>query len=271
MRLLNQGYTGAEIAELIQMPPPLDRSWHARGYYGSVSHNVKAIYQRYMGWFDGNPAHLWQHPPAEAARRYVDCIGGAAAVLARARGYIDAGDLRFAAELLNHAVFADPADSEAKELLAGVYERLGFGAECATWRNFYLTGAQELRHGRGAGAAPVSSAGMGQALTVGQLLDSVAIRVNGPRAWSQALTIDWEVTDEKRRYRMTLSNGALIHWPDPAPGDPDLTLTLTRPELLGLLAGQGLETVHAEGDRGALQRLLGVLDAPDPKFAIVTP
>jgi alkyl sulfatase BDS1-like metallo-beta-lactamase superfamily hydrolase len=181
LRLLNQGWTGIEIAEMIQMPPALQQAWHTYGYYGSVSHNVKAIYQRYLGWFDGNPAHLWEHPPVEAAKRYVDCIGGVAAVVAKAREYADAGDLRFAVELLNHAVFADPDQAaEAKSLLADVYERLGFGAESGTWRNFYLTGALELRRGLGAGAAPVSSAGMAGALTIEQLFDSIAVRVNGP-------------------------------------------------------------------------------------------
>jgi alkyl sulfatase BDS1-like metallo-beta-lactamase superfamily hydrolase len=151
LRLMNQGYTGTEIAELIELPPELERAWHAHGYYGSVNHNVKAIYQRYLGWFDGNPAHLWQHPPQENAKRYVECLGGTGAVVAKAREYADNGDLRFAAELLNHAVFASPGDTAAKDLLAQVYERLGFGAECGTWRNFYLTGAQELRHGVSAG------------------------------------------------------------------------------------------------------------------------
>ena len=112
--MLNQGYTGPEIAELLQLPPALERAWHARGYYGSVSHNVKAIYQRYMGWFDGNPAHLWEHPPEEAARRYVDCLGGVDAVVSKGGQYTDSGDLRFAAELLNHAVFADPEHDDAK-------------------------------------------------------------------------------------------------------------------------------------------------------------
>jgi alkyl sulfatase BDS1-like metallo-beta-lactamase superfamily hydrolase len=245
LRLLNQGWTGIEIAEMIQMPPALQQAWHTYGYYGSVSHNVKAIYQRYLGWFDGNPAHLWEHPPVEAAKRYVDCIGGVAAVVAKAREYADAGDLRFAVELLNHTVFADPDQAaEAKSLLADVYERLGFGAESGTWRNFYLTGALELRRGLGASAAPVSSAGMAGALTIEQLFDSIAVRVNGPRAWDEALTIDWTFVDEKRSYRMALSNGALIHWPDPGPGYADLTLTLSKPQLLGLLAGQGIDGVQ---------------------------
>jgi alkyl sulfatase BDS1-like metallo-beta-lactamase superfamily hydrolase len=271
LRMLNQGYTGLEIAELIQLPPALERAWHARGYYGSVSHNVKAIYQRYMGWFDGNPASLWKHPPEDAAQRYVDCLGGAAAVVAKARQYAEAGDLRFAAELLNHAVFANPGDQEAKQLLADTYDQLGYGAENGTWRNFYLMGALELRHGAIPPSLSLASPDMMQALTVEQLFDSIAIRVNGPKAWSQALTIDWDFTDESVRHRMTLSNGALIHWADPAPGDADLTLTLTKPRLLGMLAGHGLDGIQAAGDQGVLQRLLGLLDTPDPGFAIVTP
>ena len=147
LRLMNQGYTGIEIAEMIEMPPALEASWHTHGYYGSVSHNVKAIYQRYLGWFDGNPANLWQHPPVERGTRYVEAFGGADAVIAKAQGYIDDGDLRFAAELLNHVVFADETNRAARELLAGVYDTLGFGAENGTWRNFYLQGAYELRNG----------------------------------------------------------------------------------------------------------------------------
>lgn len=147
LRLLNQGATGIEIAEDFTLPPELENAWHARGYYGSVSHNVKAIYQRYLGWFDGHPTSLWQHPPQALATRYVDVLGGVAAVLGKAQEYADAGDLRFAAELLKHAVFADPDSSVAKNALAEVYQRLGYGAENPTWRNFYLVGALELRKG----------------------------------------------------------------------------------------------------------------------------
>jgi alkyl sulfatase BDS1-like metallo-beta-lactamase superfamily hydrolase len=128
-------------------PPALEASWHTHGYYGSVSHNVKAIYQRYLGWFDGNPANLWQHPPDEKASRCVSAFGGADVVIAKAREYVGAGDLRFAAELLNHVVFADDGNTEARGLLAEVYDTLGFGAENGTWRNFYLQGAYELRNG----------------------------------------------------------------------------------------------------------------------------
>jgi alkyl sulfatase BDS1-like metallo-beta-lactamase superfamily hydrolase len=275
LRLLNMGYTGSEIAEMIELPPALESAWHARGYYGSVSHNVKAIYQRYMGWFDGNPARLWQHPPEEAATRYVECLGGADAALTKARDCQAAGDLRFAAELADHVVFADPDNTEATEVLAGIYEQLGWGSENGPWRNFFLVGAHELRSGISPNPLSGGAASMAGALTVEQLFDSIAIRINGPKAWSQELTADWNFTDLDLRYRCTLSNGALIHGEHSGPTSngsaPDVTLTLTKPRLLALLAGKGLDGVQTEGDATVLLKLVGLLDAPDPTFAIVTP
>jgi alkyl sulfatase BDS1-like metallo-beta-lactamase superfamily hydrolase len=146
LRMMNQGYVGTEIAEMIEMPPALDSAWHTHGYYGSVSHNVKAIYQRYVGWYDGNPAHLWQHPPEAAGARYVEVIGGIDATVAKAEQFADQGDLRFAAELASHAVFADPNHAAARTVLAEVLTRLGHGSENATWRNCFLSGAAEI-HG----------------------------------------------------------------------------------------------------------------------------
>jgi alkyl sulfatase BDS1-like metallo-beta-lactamase superfamily hydrolase len=271
LRLLNTGYTGIEIAEMIELPPALETAWHARGYYGSVSHDVKAVYQRYMGWFDGNPASLWEHPPVESAARYVDCMGGVDSVVAKARDYADAGDLRFAAQLLKHAVFADHSHAAAKDLLADTFQRLGHGAENGTWRNFYLSGATELRNGIVPAPVPSIGAGLAGALTIEQLFDSVAIRVNGPKAWSETMTIDWHLTDLALTYRTALSNGVLTHYPDPPSGEADLTLTLTKPQLLGMLAGAGMDGVEHAGDLGAIQRLLGVLDTPDVNFPIVTP
>jgi alkyl sulfatase BDS1-like metallo-beta-lactamase superfamily hydrolase len=272
LRMINNGATGMEIAEDIQLPPHLESAWHARGYYGSVSHNVKAIYQRYMGWFDGNPTSLWEHPPQAAATRYVDVIGGQQAVLDKARSYADAGDLRFAAELLKHAVFASPDDSTAREALAGVYERLGYGSENATWRSFYLTGALELRHGPKPSPLGDLGAGMAAALTIEQLFDTLAIRVDGPSAAAESLVIDWRFTDTGTDVRLTLSNGALIPTVNPkTDAKANLTLTLTKPQFLGLLGGSGLDGIEHTGDPAALTRLLAVLDQPDPAFPIVTP
>jgi len=272
LRMLNNGATGLEIAEDFTLPPPLDSAWHARGYYGSVSHNVKAIYQRYMGWFDGNPSSLWQHPPTARATRYVEVIGGQQAVRDKAQKYADAGDLRFAAELLGHAVFADPTDTAAKNALAEVYQRLGYGAENATWRNFYLTGALELRHGDKPPALGDLGAGLASALTVEQLFDTIAIRINGPRATAESMVIEFRFTDSGSTVRLTLSNGALIQTENPRTAAiPDLTLTLTKVGLLGLLGGGGLSGIEHTGDPGVLGRLLALLDTPDLAFSIVTP
>jgi alkyl sulfatase BDS1-like metallo-beta-lactamase superfamily hydrolase len=269
LRLMNQGYTGSEIAEMIEMPPALDAAWHTHGYYGSVSHNVKAIYQRYLGWYDGNPAHLWQHPPEAAAARYVQALGGVDATVAKAREFADAGDWRFAAELASHAVFADPSSEPAKNLLAEVFTRLGYGAECATWRNNYLTGAMEL--GGTIEATPISVAGMASALTITQLFDSLAIRIDGKRAWDTRLSVRWHFTDSGESYRMELSNGVMIHYPTSRTDPADLAVTLTRPQLLAMLGGAGTDGVQFDGDPKVFATITGLTDQPDPNFAIITP
>ncbi|MFD9070779.1 alkyl/aryl-sulfatase [Streptomyces lasiicapitis] len=275
LRLINAGWTGREIAEELELPPALAEVWANRGYYGSLSHNVKGIYQRYMGWFDGNPAHLWEHPPVAEAKRYVRALGGRTATVAKARGFVREGDLRFAATLLNHVVFADPGHRAARAELARVYTRLGRGSENAVWRNFYLMGAQELREGvkgtEGAGASVVSS-DLLLALDVDQLIDSVAIRVNGPRAWDVRLTMDWVLPALGKTWHVVLRHGVLTYRSD-AKVDPDagVTLTMTKPQLLAMLAGKGLGDIEVDGDVSLLHTLLGVVDEPDPDFAIVTP
>ncbi|MGW5394960.1 alkyl/aryl-sulfatase [Streptomyces sp. NPDC003952] len=272
LRLLNDGLTGPEIAEELVLPPALENSWHARGYYGSLSHNVKAIYQRYLGWFNGNAATLWEHPPVELARRYVDSMGGPEQTLNKARAYADSGDLRFAATLLNHLVFAEPGRTDAKEALAGVYDQLGQGAENGTWRNFYLTSAMELRHGENAALLDTANPEMAVALTTDMLLDSIAVRIDGPRAWDEDLTIDLVLTDEDSRHRLTLHNGALTHRKVTDPRTPaGLTLTLTKPQLLAVLAGKAPDTLSTSGSPALLSRLFSYVTNPDTAFPIVTP
>ena len=277
LRLMNSGLNGAEAAEVLTMPPALERAWHTHGYYGSVSHNVKAVYQRYLGWFDGNPARLWPHPPVESSTRYVECMGGPDAVVTLAAGYAADGDLRFAAELLDRVVFADPVHAGAKEQLAAVYERLAYGCENGTWRNFYLMGAEELRHGIDTSSVSVGSPELLGALTVEQLLDAIAIRIDGPKGWDEDLSIDWVFTDIGRTHRATLRNGVLIHRvvgdaaSSAGAGPADLTLTLARPQMLGVLFGGGLDGIDVAGDPGVIGRLLAVVEFPDRNFAIVTP
>ncbi|MFI5003909.1 MAG: alkyl/aryl-sulfatase [Solirubrobacterales bacterium] len=277
LRLLNKGYVGSEIAEMLQLPAGLAREWHCREYYGTVSHNVKGIYQRYMGWFDGNPAHLWPHPPEQAARRYVRAMGGAEAVLGEGRRAFEEGDYRWVAELMSHAVFADPSDRAARELEAQALEQLAYGAENAIWRNFFLSGARELREDvRESGITP-SPALIGQ-LTSEQLFDVLAIRIDGPRAGELRLRFNWVFTDVGERHLLTLSNGVLIHTADREDPDADATVLVERSALNELFAGttpmpELLQAgrLRVEGDGAKLGELLGLLDAPDPAFAIVTP
>ncbi|MFR9732187.1 alkyl/aryl-sulfatase [Saccharopolyspora sp. MS10] len=280
VRLINDGLTGEEIAEELSFPEQLDRAWHVRGYYGTVSHNAKAVYQRYMGWFDGNPAHLWRHPPVEAAKRYVDFMGGSSAVLAKARASAAEGDLRWVAEVVGHVLFAEPDNAEARELQASTLERLGFDAESGPWRNFYLTGAAELRGGVAATGSP-RSADLLAALTTEQVFQSIAVRINGPRAAELGrLLLRWEFTDTGDGWSLLLSNGALTAMPGDPPGgeEPDCTLRLTRGTLNDVLTGAtsfrdaiGSGALTTTGDAGALSAFGGLIERPRRDFPIVTP
>ena len=274
LRLLNQGYTGVEIAEMFQMPPALEQAWHTHGYYGSVSHNVKAVYQRYMGWFDGNPGRLWPHPPEELAPRYVEALGGLDRVVELAQGAFESGDFRWAATLLDHAMFTDSSHSGARALYADTLEQLGYGAENATWRNFFMCGAHELRVGNFGTATSATSPTLLSQLTPEQIFDSLAIAVNGPRSWGLDIAVDISFADLGVNYRLALRNGVLVHRKVPAdPATATVTVKLASKSRLLLVAigdfsSPGLEL---SGDQAALQSLLGVLDRPDPNFNIVTP
>ncbi len=277
LRLINKGWTGIEIAEELPLPPVLENAWHARGYYGSASHNIKAIYQRYMGWYDGNPAHLWQHPPKEQGKRYVELGGGADAVVAKARESYEAGDYRWAAEILSHVVFAEPDHEPARALLADTFEQLGYGAENGVWRNIFLSGTTELREGRFGTPTVSASADVVSALTPQMLFDAIAIQVDGPSAWDENLTIDVVLSDTGERFRLRLANGVLTYSGRPQQGDADATLTATTRTLpalaLGGLSAEKLADtgIEVSGDASVLTRLAAVLDPGDPDFAIVTP
>ncbi len=279
LRLLNKGLVGAEIAERLELPESLEREWHCRGYYGSVNHNAKAVYQRYMGWFDGNPAHLWPHPPQAAAERYVELAGGADALLVNARTAFDAGDYRWVAEVVNHLVFADPGNDEAKELQAQALEQMAFGAENATWRNFFLMGARELREGvAGTATSTAAPPDIVANLTASQLFDVLAIRIDGPRAAAKRIVLRWRFTDTGEEFELTLENGVLTHRSEPREAEPDATVIVTRTAFDGIITqttpvedALGSGELRVEGDPMKLGELLGLLDAPDPAFPIVTP
>ncbi|MFD6354683.1 alkyl/aryl-sulfatase [Nocardia tengchongensis] len=281
LRMLNQGYTGIEIAEQIQMPPAIEQKWYNHGYYGSVSHDVKAVYQRYMGWFDGNPAHLWEHPPVDSGKRHVDAMGGASGVLKVARKAYSDGDYRWCVQVLNYLIFAEPDNEKAKMLQASAFEQLGYGSENGTWRNFFLSGAYELRNGNFGTPTKATSASMIGALSVDQVFDAAAFQINGPKAWDLHLVADWVIPEENKTYRTELRNGVLIHYvvpPDFKGPAPDVTFTLPRLELIAVMTRTkdfvkevASGAIKASGDPAKLKQLQDVMDKPDPNFNIVTP
>jgi alkyl sulfatase BDS1-like metallo-beta-lactamase superfamily hydrolase len=211
IRMMNQGMGPAEIAETLRMPPGLEKEWATREYYGSLSQDSKAVYQRYIGWYDGNPANLNRLPRVEAAKKYLEYMGGADAVMARARDDFKAGNYRWVAEVMNQVVFADPSNKEARNLEADTLEQLGYLAESAPWRNAYLTGAQELRNGvrGGVRALPAIDPPTLHAMTIAQVFGYLGTRVDGPRAGAARIVINWKFSDTRESLASTCQHGAL--------------------------------------------------------------
>jgi alkyl sulfatase BDS1-like metallo-beta-lactamase superfamily hydrolase len=277
LRLANHGETMLEIAEQLELPPALARTWSSRGYYGSVNHNVKAIYQRYLGFFDGNPANLHPHPPVEAAKRYVTYMGGAAAILERARADHQAGDDRWVAEVVKHVVFADPDNTAARELLADALTQLGYQAESGPWRNFYLTGAKELRDGVLTLPTPsTASPDIVAAMDTDLILDYLAIRLHHHEASELSTTVRLVLPDIDESHLLVLSNGVLNHRVGGDETPVDATVTIPRARLNELLASEDPAALIAdagviEGDATGLRAMLGMLDDFPFWFDIVTP
>jgi alkyl sulfatase BDS1-like metallo-beta-lactamase superfamily hydrolase len=278
VRLMNTGLTAPEIAEVLKLPDVLARQWFNRGYYGTMSHNSKAVYQRYLGWYDANPAHLNPLPPEAASKRYVAAMGGAAAVLALADKAIADGELRWAATVLNHLVFADEHHTAARERLAAVYTRLAFESEAGTWRNIYLTGAQELVKG----VANLPPGGMSPdvlaATTTPMLLDFAAVRVDPVKASARAFTMNIELADRAEVVSVRIANGVLVHEHgvrDPAAG---ATVRMKRATLIATLlggvpaAGQiDAGEIAVTGDPSLYEALTALIEPITPNFPIVTP
>jgi alkyl sulfatase BDS1-like metallo-beta-lactamase superfamily hydrolase len=276
MRHANHGLNAIEIAELLELPPEFRAEAHTTGYYGHLAHNVKAVYQRYLSWYDGNPANLWKLPPVDAGRRYVELAGGPEQLLAAARAGYDAGDYRWVAELLNHLVFADPANTEARELQADTFEQLGYQSESATFRNAYLTGAQELRQGT-LPSRPAGRAGYLDAMTVGQFFDTLAVRLRSEDVGGLHVAVNWDLTDMGERWVLELSHRTLHavagrHDPEAA-----ATVTTTRRTLVGLGPDADLDGLVADGaltidgDAGALRAIFANLDTFWSMFPLAEP
>ena len=279
VRLMNHGYKPAEIAEHLTLPKSLSSTWHVRGYYGTLSHNAKSVYQRYLGWYDANPANLNPLPPVERGRKYVEYMGGADAAIGRARDDFARGEYRFVAEAMSHVVFADPSNTEARRLGAAALEQLGYAAESATWRNAYLLGALELRRGLGdAGARAPVSPDVVRAMSLGLFFDYLGVRLNGEKAEGKRIVLNWVFSDLGERYRLNLENCALTYLAEPRSEPADATVTLERTVLDRLvLREMTLEDalhrglVSIEGDPARVVELFGLLDDFTLMFEVVEP
>jgi alkyl sulfatase BDS1-like metallo-beta-lactamase superfamily hydrolase len=279
LRLMNHGLTATEIAETIRLPASLDGAWHARGYYGHIRHNVKAIYQKYLGWYDANPANLDPLPPVEAGKKFVEYMGGAEAILGRARNDFDKGEFRFIAQALSHLVFAEPDNAAARVLLADTFEQLGYLAESATWRNAYLFGAQELRLGMPkAPPRPPMPRETLSALRTEQLWDVLGVRLNGPKAEGKHIVLNWVFTDTGEHFVLTLENCALTYAVGVQAPDADASFTLPRALLDEVIAKKATfpEAMAAgkitfTGNPMKLGELMALMDEFPRMFEIVEP
>jgi alkyl sulfatase BDS1-like metallo-beta-lactamase superfamily hydrolase len=279
LRLANHGFRMIEIAEMLELPKSLQQDWSARGYYGSVNHDVKSTYVHYLGWFNGNPATLHQLPERDAAGKYVEFMGGADAVLEKAQKAYDAGDYRWVAQVVNHVVFADPSNKAARGLQADALEQMGYQAESGPWRNFYLSGAKELREGvKELGAPETASPDTIRAMSLDLLFDYVAMRLNGPKAEGKSMKLNWNFTDTKQQYVLELQNAALSHIAGRQADDADATISLMREKLDDILLGKTTfekeldgQTISVTGNADALKELLSMLDSFGFWFNIVTP
>ncbi len=278
LRLANEGYTMGEIGPMLQLPPSLARHWYARDYYGTVNHDAKAVYQKYLGWYDMNPANLNPLPPEDSAKKYVEYMGGASAIIAKARDDFKKGEYRWVAQAMNHVVFADPNNQEARNLEADALEQLGYQAEAATWRNNYLTGAYELRSGVPQIPGGTASVDVVTGMTIPMFFEYLGVRLNGPKADGKTIVLNWNFTDVREKYVLNLENSALTYVPNRQAAHVDATLTLTRTTLDAINLGKttfdkeiAAGGIKIQGDGEKLAELLSLLDTFDGKFNIVTP
>ncbi|MEZ5595442.1 MAG: alkyl sulfatase dimerization domain-containing protein [Pseudomonadales bacterium] len=278
LRLANHGYNMDEIAEQLELPPELARDFSSRGYYGTLNHGAKAVYVKYLGHFDGNPANLNPHPPTASAHRYLEFMGGADAVVEKAGASYAAGDYRWVAQVLNHVMMAHPSHAAARALLADAYEQLGYQAESAPWRNFYLCGALELRQGVPAGSAQQVSADVADNMPLDDLFKVMAVRLNADTARDVHLAINLHFTDSGQRRLLEVRRSVLHAFPDRRSDVAQATLELSSKNfkrlLLGAATGVSLVTsgeLKVTGDLGALATLGGLFDTFDRRFPIVTP
>lgn len=275
LNIANKGYTPNEIAEQITLPESIDTLFHCRGYYGSISHNVKSQYQMYFGWFDGNPANLNPLPPSEQGKKYVEAMGGADNVLNIAKTSFDKKEYRWCATLLNNLVFAEPQNQQARELLSQTYKQLGYEAESGPWRNFYLTGAQEVLKNKSQSLIQMVDTKAIASLGEDMLFDYLGIQINGKMASGKSATVNVHFTDSGKDVVMILSNGALSHRTDEKSDNADLSIEATKLDFVTLMTGgrdiNNASDVKFTGNKDALNKIITSMDKADPNFNIVLP
>jgi alkyl sulfatase BDS1-like metallo-beta-lactamase superfamily hydrolase len=283
MRLANQGLVPTEIASTLKLPDDFLAQEHTHGYYGDLVHNSKAVYQRYLSWYDGNPANLNKLPPVEVGQRYVALAGGADKVIAAGREALNSGDYRWGAELVNHLVFADPTNTEARALQADLLEQLGYQSESSTFRNAYLTGAQELRHGTPQlPASPARARGILVAMTVEQIFDTISVRLKSEEVGGLSLKLNWTFPDmagtADEKWVLALSHRTLYGVQGRHDSEAVASITINRSLLIDILTQQTTfvdqitaGNITLDGDGAALLNIFGNIDTNAPGFAIVEP
>ncbi|GDX26534.1 beta-lactamase-like protein [Actinomycetes bacterium] len=283
MRQANLGLNALEIGDKLELPDDFLAHDHTRGFYGDLVHNSKAVYQRYLSWYDCNPANLYKLPPVEVGQRYVDLAGGAEALLSKARAAFAAGDYRWVAELVNHLIFADPTHGEARALQADTLEQLGYQSESSTFRNSYLTGAMELRQGPPQlGSSQVRGRGLLVAMTIEQIFDTLAVRLISENVSGLSLKINWHFTDmggtADERWLLGLSHRTLYSVQGRNDEEAQATLTMARSTLISVIIQEttfideiGKGFIVIDGDATALLTIFGNLDAFPNSFNIVEP
>lgn len=279
VRLANLGYTPREIAERLKLPESLAGNFHLRGYYGTLSHNSKAVYQHYFGWYEGNPAQLNPLPPEQSSARYVEFMGGAEAMLEKAAVSMQQGDYRWVAEVLNHLVFAQPDNSDAKTLLAQAHRQLGYQAESGPWRDIYLSAAQELEFGTAEQYYdPVLNKAFVQQVPLAEFMKALSVRLHAEKAEGERLAINVLFTDQQQNFVLTVRNSVMYYQQLPAAPNADASIAVSKDLFVDLLLGQvGIQELlttdelQVDGSVLKLLKFFSLLDGSNNNFNIVTP
>lgn len=279
LRLANEGFNMVEIGEMIRMPDSLAKEWYNRGYYGSLNHNAKSVYNFYLGWFSGNPSTLHPLPAVETSKKQVEYMGGAEAILEKAKKDYDKGQYRWVAQVLNDLVYAEPHNEKAKKLLAATLEQLGYQAENATWRNFYLSGAKELKEGvHQMAAATTLSPDLINSMPIENFFDYLSIRLNGLKAAENPMNINFIIPDQNKKYALQIKNGVLNYFANKSIDHADLSMTINRKDLNSLIIGKiameelvKSDRLSIKGEKDSFQKFLSLFDKFNPWFNLVEP